>query len=414
MSPVYSPQRAQAGTDWQVAKLQERLGDFPADQSAYVMLANVYIQKGRETGDSYYYAVAEEAALRGFELESSNPNSLITLGTLALTGHRFRDALDWAKRSLALEPKASSAYGVLGDAQMELGQYEAAIRSYQTMVNLKPDLSAYARVSHIRELMGDVDGAIEAMQLAVSSGASQTEATAWTRVQLGKLFFNSGRLGMAEEQFQAALGNFDGYYLALVELGKVRAAQGEYGEAIRLYEKAVATVPQPATLAALGDLYAKTSRPDQAQLQYDTVEVIAKLAAFNRQLYNRELVLFYADHNVRIDEALMLARKELEVRQDIYGYDALAWALHKNGRASEASAAIAEAMRLGTQDPNLFYHAAMISRASGDDEQARKLLKGALKINPQFSILYADNARRILSEINANLLSKSDRAGARQ
>ena len=169
-------------------------------------------------------------------------------------------------------------------------------------------------------------------------------------------------------------------------------------------------LPQPTTLAALGDLLIKTGNVDKAQLQYDTVELIAKLAAFNRQVYNRDLVIFYADHDIKIVEGLELARAEFAVRKDIYGYDALAWALYKNGLYDEAAEAIAEAMKFGTQDPNLYYHAGMIYNKLGEKKSAREHLERALKLNPHFSILQADEARRVLVGIDRAVAS-SDAQG---
>ena len=121
------------------------------------------------------------------------------------------------------------------------------------MVGLKPNLDSYARVSYARELTGDVEGAIEAMRLAVNSSPPGTEGAAWVRVQLGDLYFNSDHVDEATEQYQAALRDFNGYHMALAALGKARAVQGKYDEAIQLYQQAVRVIPQPTTLAALGD-----------------------------------------------------------------------------------------------------------------------------------------------------------------
>ena len=222
---------------------------------------------------------------------------------------------------------------------------------------------------------------------------------AWYEFQLGELYFNTGRIDDAVEHYSAAVNLFDNYHLALSGLGKARAAQGFYQEAIELYSRAVEIIPDPATFARLGDLYAKTGDSVQAQVQYDSVEFIAKLATINRQVYNRELALFYANHDLKVEEALDLAAGELEVRKDIYGYDALAWALHKNNRNEEAAEAILKALSLGTPDSNIHYHAGMIHYSLGNREQARAHLERALEINPSFSVLQGDIARQTLAEL---------------
>jgi tetratricopeptide (TPR) repeat protein len=396
-SPVDTSFQARTATDRQVDRLQERIANLPEDTEAYVQLGGAYIQKARETGDPSYYARAEEALLRALELRPDSASAMVALGAVSLGRHEFGQALSWAERSLEIDLSGPDGYGVMGDALVEMGQYDAALESYQRMVDLRPDQASYARVSYARKLMGDVEGAIEAMQMTVAAGSPGTEGAAWARVQLGDLYFSSGRIDESVKHYEAALQDFNGYHVALAALGKARAAQGRYDEAIRLYERAVAVIPQPGTLAALGDLYARTGKLDKAQLQYDTVEFIGKLAAVNQVIYNRELALFYADHDIKLDQALELARSELEVRKDIYGYDALAWALYKNGRFAEAAEAIREAMKLGAQDASIYFHAGMIYNSLGEVGQARAHLEQALRLNPHFSILHEDVARRTLA-----------------
>ena len=400
-----------AAIDLRIERLQELLEVRPEDQYAYVQLAGVYLQKVRETGDPSYYARAEDVLLRALKLQPNDSNAMAVMGSLNLGRHQFQEALSWAERSIEIAPETASAYGVLGDAQVELGQYDAAVDSFQAMVDLKPNLDSYSRVSYIRELMGDVDGAIEAMQMATAAGAARTEATAWARVQLGNLYFSSGRRDEASKHYEAALRDFSGYYLTLAALGKARAGQGLYDEAIDLYELSVEIIPQPSALAALGDLYAKTGNVEEARLQYDTVEFIDELGTINQVLYNRQIVLFYADHGLRPGRALELARKELAVRKDIYGYDAFAWALYKNGQYDEAADAITEAMRLGTQDANLYYHAGMIYNQLGDKELAREYLERALRLNPEFSILQSDVAKRTLEDLGEEAALPDTRGG---
>ena len=406
-SPAVTSAPARPDTDRQIESLQLRLQARPEAPHSYVQLGSAYLQKARETGDLSYYARAEAAARKALELEPGYAGAMVLMGAVALGSHQFPEALAWAGSALELDQRNPDAYGVLGDAQIELGQFEAGIASYQSMADLKPNLNSYARVSHARALAGDVPGAIEVMEMAAAAGAARTESAAWARVQLGDLYFNSGRVGEAADHYEAALRHFAGYPPALASLSKARAAQGRHAEAIDLLEQAVAIVPQPASLAALGDLYALTGQPERAQLQYDTVELIARLAEANQQVYNRDLALFYADHGLKPDLALDLAQREFQVRQDIYGYDALAWALLQNGQPAEAAQAIEGALKLGTQDASIFYHAGMIYYGLNDYQQARFYLEQALALNPHFSILHADKARDALHEVNRKL------AGAR-
>jgi tetratricopeptide (TPR) repeat protein len=178
----------------------------------------------------------------------------------------------------------------------------------------------------------------------------------------------------------------------------VREAQARYSEAIELYQRAIAVVPYPIYVAALGDVYAKVGRPEEAKKQYDLVEFIGELNAINKVLYNRELALFYADHDVKLKEALALAQKELEVRRDVYTWDTLAWALYKNGQPHEAADAMTKVLKPGTRDAMLLFHAGMIWDRLGRNDEAKEYLSRALATNARFHIFYAEAAERRIEE----------------
>ena len=217
---------------------------------------------------------------------------------------------------------------------------------------------------------------------------------------LAKSFFLPEKQALAENAYLAALEYCPGYYRALGGLAKVGAAQGRYLDAIKLYNQAIAKVPYPEYAAALGDIYRQLGQLDNAKKQYDLVEFIAYLSQVNRQIHNRDLALFYADHDLKLPESLALAQNELEVRRDIYTWDVLAWSLFKNGKFREANEAISHALEQGTKDPQLFFHAGMIYEKLGDSLKAQEFLRRALATNPNFHIAYAETARQTLDRIN--------------
>jgi tetratricopeptide (TPR) repeat protein len=393
--------QAISNTDNRVETLQERLKRNPDDQRAYVLLGAAYLQKVRETGDPTYYRKTEEALGRALDLQPDDFAAMTQMGVLALARHQFREALDWGEKALALSPGTALIYGVIGDAQIELGQYAAAVATFQTMVDLRPDLSSYSRASYVRELHGDVDGAIEAMQRAVQAGGPNAENTNWTRVQLGHLYFNSGKLAEAEAQYNQALASYPGYVHAIAGLARVHAARGEYDKAIKLYTDATNIMPLPEYVIALGDVYEAAGRSQEAQQQFDLVRVMERLYTANGVDTDLEMALFEANHSQgqKIDEALSLARRALEKRPTIYARDVLAWTLYQDGQYAPAYALSQQALQLGTKDALLFFHAGMIALQLGNTTQARQYLEQALAINPHFSILYADQARKTLQSL---------------
>jgi tetratricopeptide (TPR) repeat protein len=385
----------------------------PQDFISLTYLGQTYMSKARETGDIANYVSAESAFRKALAIDPKYENAQGYLSAVLFAKHDFHGALAQANYVYAYDPHALLVLGTIGDAQMELGNYSQAETAFQTLLDRAPGPAVYARLSRLDWLQGYPEGALQWMQRAVDEAtqAGYTgEEAAWYEFQLGELYFNVGRPEDAETHYSAALSYFDNYYLALIGLGKVRAAQNRLTEAITYYERAVAIIPQPEYLAALGDLYAVTGQSAKAQREYDTVEFIGKLAAINQVIYNRQLALFYGNHDRKLTEALDLAGNELAVRKDLYGYDAYAWTLFKNGRYSDAAEGIGQALKLGTRDALLYYHAGMIYAALGDSPRAEAFLNEALFINPHFDLLQSRIATAKLEQLRSQANASPGRA----
>jgi tetratricopeptide (TPR) repeat protein len=292
-------------------------------------------------------------------------------------------------------------YGVIGDAQTELGMYDEALHTVQTMVDMRPDLSSYSRASYVRELHGDVAGAIEAMQRAVQAGGPNAENTNWTRVQLGTLYFNSGRLADAETQYNEALAFYPGYVHAIAGLAHVHAVRREYDEAIKLYTDVVSRFPLPEYVIALGDVYEAAGRMPEARQQFDLVRAIEQLYIANGVDIDLETALFEADHyqDQDMNEILARAQRALDKRSTIYAKDVMAWALYQAGQYAAAYDFSRQALQLGTKDALLLFHAGMIADRLGLIAEAQADLNQALSINPNFSIRYRDLAQSTVSAL---------------
>jgi tetratricopeptide (TPR) repeat protein len=320
--------------------------------------------------------------------------------------HEFAPAAAQARKAIDMNAADGNSYGILGDALLEIGEYDEAKEAYQKMMRLDDSLYSRSRLAGLKSLHGDPAGAIADLEQALAAGEATrhpAESVAWTQWQLGCEHFASGKLKEAEAHYLRSLQSYPNYYRALAGLAQVRGAQKRYEEAIDLYQKALAVLPMPEYAAALGDIYGKTGRPERARQQYELVEYIGYLNTLNKVLYNRELAYFYADHDVKAQEGLELARQELNYRRDIYAYDVVAWNLHKNGKLEEAREAIDKALRLGTKDAKLFFHAGMIYHALGAKDKAKEYLARALGTNPYFHPIFADMAAQILKQLETAL-----------
>jgi len=374
----------------------------PFDGRAYYRLGDAYIQKARENGDVKYFILAEQALRKSLDIAPRFSEASRHLAYVLYSRHAFEDAAAQASKTIDLNPADSHAYGILGDAYLEVGKYREAEEAYHKMVQIQGNLYSYSRRSGMKSIQGDVAGAVEDLQHAAREGQANgrpAESIAWVQWQLGNERFAQGKIKDAEGHYQEALKTYPNYYRAFAGLGRVRAAQKRYRKAIDLYKKAMSIIPLPEYVAALGNIYKRIGENEEAKRQYELVEYIGYLSAVNKVLYNRELAYFYADHDMKLNEALELARKELEVRKDIYAYDLLAWALYKNGRSQEALAAMKEALRLGTKDAKLFFHAGMIHYRLGHAKEAKKFLRLAVATNRYFHIFNADVADEALKEL---------------
>ena len=377
-----------------VVRLQQRLREQPDDASASALLGLAYEQRARETGDPAYYPRSEAVLRHALGLDPTDPVAVSGLASLALTRHEFRLALRLGREARRLAPSSARAVGVIGDALVELGRYREAFAAFDLMARMKPNVSAYARVSYARELTGDVAGARAAMKLAAESTVPGSEAAAWTAVQLGQLWFSTGDYEPATRQFQLALGHRPGYAAALDALARVEAARGRLGPAVALERRAATAVPLPQYVAALGDLLRREGHTRAAARQYTLVEAIERLQRASGLRTDLESALFQADHGLDLPDALRRARLGQRQRPSIDGDDVLAWALARNGRCAEALPYSGRALRLGTQDALKLFHRGMIERCLGRRNEARSWFAKALTLNPGFSPLWSPLAVR--------------------
>jgi tetratricopeptide (TPR) repeat protein len=393
-----SAEARRTGTDAQIETLQSRLTRGKPDAYTLALLGGAYLQKARETSNPAFYGKAEQALKRSLELEPENGEALTQMGHLALARHQFTDALSWGERAVKANPARAANYGVIGDAQVELGRYDQAVETIQKMVDTRPDLASYSRVSYLRELYGRMDGAIEAMKRASDAGGVP-ENVSYVRVQLGNLYFNTGRLDEAEYWYNFTLARNPGYGPAQAGLAYVAAARGDDAAAIDLMTRASEASPLPEYVIALGDLYARAGRSDEAARQYDLVRALQRLFEANGTDVDVELALFEADHGTDLARAASRARQGYERRPSIHAAGALAWTLFKAGKPQEAEQYAKESLRLGTKDALKLYHAGMIARALGKTDEARAHLQQALDLNPNFSLLHAREARETLTTL---------------
>jgi tetratricopeptide (TPR) repeat protein len=377
-----------SSTDRAIAAAQAKLRTDATNPDALLDLASAYLQKAREVADPSLYTKTKGIIAVIAKQHPGDLRLLLIEGTLDLAQHRFGDALVVGQRAVAADPGSSAAYGVVVDASNELGRYDDALNATQKMLDLRPDLPALSRASFAKELRGDLPGAITLMTQAVTAGGTAGgENVAYVQVQLGTLLLTSGDLAGAQAQFDAADRSFPGFAAAMAGHAKVLVAEGRPADAARLLAQVIDVQPLAEYAIAEGDDLAASGQAAVASQAYQLVGAIEQLYKANGVNVDLELALFDADHTPG-QAAVARARAGFKVRPSYLGHEVVAWNLYKIGRLDEAAREMGLALSLGSHDPLLRFHAAVIANARGDAAAAKDHLSIVVAENPRFSALY--------------------------
>jgi tetratricopeptide (TPR) repeat protein len=386
-----------ASTAQRIAGLQRLLHAAPGDPQAATELAAAYLQRIRETGDASLYGRASELLDRARAAAPRDPRTLTVAGTLALARHSFAAALRIGRAAHRAAPLLAAPYPVLVDALTELGRYRAAAAALQRLVDLKPTLAAYARVSYARELHGDVPGAVAAMQLAISAGGDAPESVAYVQTLLGGLELGRGHLGAAARAYELAAARMPGYAPAQAGLARVDAARGRLRPAIRRLRSVVARLPLPEYAVLLGETELAAGRAAAGRRDLRLVAAEERLLRASGVDTDVDLALYEASHGSP-ERAVALARRAWETAPSVRSADALEWALLRAGRPRAALAWSRRALRLGSVDPMFRLHAGLAAAATGHHAASRRDLSSALADGLRWSPYWAPLARRAMGE----------------
>jgi tetratricopeptide (TPR) repeat protein len=332
----------------------------------YNALALAFARRARETADGAFYDRADEAIEASLRLAPENLEALKMRAWVLLGRHEFGRALELSQTLHKRNADDLLIYGFLTDAHAELGNYADAEEACQWMLDLRPGtVPALTRAAFLREMFGDVEGAIDFMSKAYErTPPTETEDRAWILTHLGHLALIEGRTGEAEGVITRALAIFPGYHYALANLAKVRTAQNRHDDAVQLLRRRYDAAPHPENLFALAEALDRAGRVTEARAAFEEFETKARKEMDGADNANRELVLYYADHARRPEEALRVARLEIARRRDVYTLDAYAWALHASGQTAEARTQIERALAVGVRDPVILAHARSIRGGS--------------------------------------------------
>jgi len=391
-----------------VEKLQAAVQQNPADKKSLTALANYMIMEARASGNySYYDAAAMEYVNDVLAADANNFEALCLKALIQLSQHHFSEGLATAESVRKNNPYSAFVYGILVDANVELGNYDSAVVAAEKMMEIRPDLRSYARASYLREIHGDYPGAIEAMQAAVDAGSPGDEATEWSRVQLGQLYENAGDLKTASMQYTLAANNRPGYPYPLAGLARIATANKEYDKALLFYLQADSAVSDLAFKEDIADMYRMMGQADKAkEISNKTLDEMEEKAA---AAVTDESIGHYSDKemaeayikNGEYDKAVAHALAEYNRRPaNIDVNETLAWAYYNKGDNSKAFQYVTTALRTQSNHPRLLCRAGLIYLQQGDKTAAKKLLQAGLQNNANIFPFLKEASSKALKQLS--------------
>ncbi|PYX26331.1 MAG: hypothetical protein DMG82_02100 [Acidobacteria bacterium] len=399
-----SAQAKPSPAEQSMARATQLIEKNPKNFEAYNALALALSRRARETSDVKFYAEAEDTLKKSFEISPDNFDGERIQVWLLLGKHEFAAAREAALKLSKRMPDDVMVHGFLADANAELGNYDEAEKAAQLMLDLRPgNLPGITRAAYLREIFGDVDGALELMNMALQSTApSEVEDAAWILTQMAHLQLSVGKTADAEKNLQHALVLFPGYHYALGNLAKVRIQQRRYDDAVQLLKQRYQATPHAENLYDLAEALHFAGRHEDAKTAFAEFEQKSLLETNRGDNSNRELIFYYADYAHDPLKALEVAKREFSRRHDVYTLDSYAWALHVNGQDNEARRQIEAALAVGIRDARLLRHAGEIVLQEGDRTSAEKYLKQAADL----STLDSEQARTILTSLSVSAASR--------
>ena len=371
-----------------VIKWRDRAKAKPEIGQLWVNTGDALMQLSREKVDPHDVDPAEKCYRRALSLNPKDAGATIGMAWIAGSRHQFPLSIEWAQKGVALMPRDNRAYGLIGDAHIELGDYDAAFEAYQKMLDIRPDITSYSRGAHILYLTGDTRKALFMMATAINAGSPNGEDGAWCRAQLGEMLFETGALLPAESALKTAAKLTPNNYYVLTATGKVKMARGDTKGAIESLEKAVAVSPQHAALAALYEAYIVAGRTSDAEKTFTAIETAAQHHKTHGNADSFYLARFYADAGKKLPEALAIVKSKPDTPNPVDA-DTAAWVYYKNGDYKSAKKYSDMALKKIAPDATRLYHAGLIEAKTGSPFEARKYLGRALNRNPHFSPIHA-------------------------
>ncbi len=358
------------------------------DYLSRLQLAEIYMSEARISGEHGYYYPAALKLLDDVLAETPQDKdihfrSLTMKASVYLSLHKFKEALEIGEKAYKMNNQNAHICGVLVDANVELGNYQKAVEMADKMVSIRPDLRSYSRVSYLREIFGQTDGAIEAMDMAVSAGLPGLEQTAWARLVLGNLIENKGDITNAEYHYKIILLERENYVFAMAAIANIETKKKNYKEAENLLNNAIKVMPEVGFYMQLADVFMVTGRKEDAKKTAKEILEMLKEDQESGHVMGLEYAKVYLEYFNDIEKAWDFCKKEIAQRPDNIDVNKQAAVIfYKKGDYKEAERCILKALSTNSENAELLGIAGLIFKKSGNEKDSREYIRKSVQMNP--------------------------------
>ncbi len=389
-------------TERSISMFEQRARRMPGDHRNLVVLGRLHLRLAKESGNHRLNHQAEAALRKALRIKPDDPSATTCLAQALSAQHRFAEAQQLADALLQQDADNIEALAVAGDTRLQLGLYDEARARYRQLVDLRGGPAVLARLAELEEITGNSEQAEASLRLAhqrIQDADATDDSLAWYELRLGEFLLRNGQPKVAATHFREALLLKDEYEPAVFRLGLAEAAMRNHELATSILQTTADLHTNPSAWAALGDIHHINGRDDEAEHCYVKAEAIFELQAKASTAHSRTAALFYADRHRSPERAMKLIQMDLRSRQSVESLDALAWVQFRSGDEETATQTIQKALKYQTRSAILHYHAGMIFESAGEPERAATHFETALAVNPEFSLLFSNDARVRLNKL---------------
>jgi tetratricopeptide (TPR) repeat protein len=363
--------------DGEIQFWTKRLQENPGHTAARLKIAGLLNQRFQYSGNINEIKRADSIYQIVNQLQKHFTSSVYrNLAANAITQHQFWQSKYFLDSAAHLGDNLAFTILQQSDVQLELGNlYEA-----KRLLKRYPRQDSYEvliRAAKIRDHEGSLDDAIELMEKALSKITRENDEAAytWAKSNLADFYSHANRFTEAYQSYLEVLRIDPENYHCLKGIAWLAFSKDKKtadAKEILLFLKQQHPVPDyDLLLAEIASFENNQQEAEQYNIAF--AEKVTK-EAYN-DMYNKYLFHLFADEWNEYSKAMRIAETEVKNRPTPESYDLLSWAHYKTGNTKEALRIATSLVENKCFEPDAAYHLAMIYKANGNSQKAKKYFR---------------------------------------